>query len=80
MCSTVPRRPTTTADPVTCSAPAAGRTDGQGVEGHRDPLARPRLALVAGHVRVEGGATSAANDAGPVSASDRSPGTVRHDA
>ena len=57
MCNTVPRRPTTTADPVTCVEPGMSvQGIGQGVEVESDPRPGPGLALVAGHVRIDGAA------------------------
>ena len=79
MWSTVPRRPTTTADPVTCTGPACS-SKGLGRWRRSATMTRPgpRLTLVAGHVCIEGRQDVGRQPRGPASALGRSPDTSRH--
>ena len=76
----VPRGPTTTADPVTCSGPACS-SKGSARFSRSATIARlgSRLPLVA-WARVPGGVatTPTARARGPAAASDRSPDVSRH--
>ena len=79
MCNTVPRGPTTTADPVTCSGPAVFVEGAvERVEGDRDACLGAGLTIVAGHVGTELSLDPSDRSWWPPASFDRSPDTLRH--